>query len=95
MSRPRSLKPPSKNLISQRMRRVLAKHPDGGPDIGSDDYHELMELFLWRYHPRSMERYEAKLNKAVKEVYDEIVRRSLEIQKLERELCQYVSDKLG
>jgi polyhydroxyalkanoate synthesis regulator phasin len=86
------LEPPSKESLRQRKKQILDKYVDGG-EISDEDFHELIRIRMWKLRPRDMEGLYAKLREAVKEIYDEIVQRSIEIEKREKELIQFVRDK--
>jgi hypothetical protein len=92
--RPRSLEPPSKEVLRQRKKQILDKYADGDK-ISDKDSHELTIIRMWQLQPRDMEGLDAKLKEAVSEIYDEIVRRVIEIEKKEKELFEFVREKFA
>jgi hypothetical protein len=78
--------------MRQWRKRIADKYADGD-EISDEDQRELWDIWMWSHHRRDREKIHAKLIGAVKEIADEIIRRSREIDKLERDLIQYVRDK--
>jgi hypothetical protein len=102
VGRPRDSKPPSKDVVRQRMKRLRDKLRDAAEYDYEAVLRERVELMLWRSGSRSWREANANLTNAIKEICKEIVRRSGEIEKLEREIetikqdtVKYVRDKFS
>jgi hypothetical protein len=95
------LKPPSRALVRQRLKRFLDRMEVQGWDFEEfgPEWHELVELWMWREDRTSMLERHAMETEAIRAIVDEIKERQREVeeqkQKLDQEFAQWVRDKLG
>jgi hypothetical protein len=100
----------SPSTVNKRWQRIgdklRAECIDGSAPISNEDFHELIQLWLWRNDRPFMEKQTAKFEAGVKEILDEAIaelkRRDAEIEKLKREIqrlerekVRYIQYKLG